>query len=275
VNHAEVPGLRVGTSSWSAESWVGPFYPPGTRPADFLPVYAGHFPTVEVDSTYYRVPSAAMVKNWYARTPAGFVFAAKFPQSITHEKVLEGCEEETKEFLGVMDLLGEKLGPLLLQFPYFNREAFARPEDFTARLTRFLDALPAGRSYAVEVRNRHWLNEPLLRLLRERGVALALADQAWMPRIGEVAEKFDVLTATFTYIRLIGDRQGIEKKTKTWDKLVVDRAPETQTWVRYVRRFLQRGAVVYLYVNNHWAGFAPGSIALFWDVWAHTPSAGA
>lgn len=274
LDQPDVPGLRIGTSSWSAESWVGPFYPPGTRPADFLRLYAEHYSTVEVDSTYYRVPSAAMVRNWYARTPAEFVFAAKFPGAITHEKVLSGCEEETQEFLGVMDLLGEKLGPLLLQFPYFNRQAFAGPQDFIDRLERFLDALPPGRHYAVEIRNRQWLGESLLARLRQRGVALALADQAWMPRIGELAAKFDVLTAGFSYIRLIGDRQGIEKMTKSWDKLVVDREAETQTWVSYVRQFLHRGAVVYLYVNNHWAGFAPGSIALFRDIWSRTPATG-
>jgi uncharacterized protein YecE (DUF72 family) len=91
LDQPEIPNLRVGTSSWSAGSWVGPFYPPGTRPADFLPRYAEHFDTVEVDSTFYRAPSKEMVKNWYARTPARFVFAAKFPQTITHEKVLPDC----------------------------------------------------------------------------------------------------------------------------------------------------------------------------------------
>jgi uncharacterized protein YecE (DUF72 family) len=171
-----------------------------------------------------------------------------------------------------MEQLGEKLGPLLLQFPYFNRQVFARPEEFISRLERFIDSLPDGHSYAVEVRNRHWLNESLLALLRDRDVALALVDQAWMPNVGEIAEKLDVLTARFTYVRLIGDRQGIERKTQTWDKLIVDREKETQTWVRYLRHFLHRGAVVYLCINNHYAGFAPGSIALFWDVWARTPS---
>jgi uncharacterized protein YecE (DUF72 family) len=81
-----IPNLRLGTSSWSSEDWVGTFYPPGTPPADFLPEYAKHFDTVEVDSTFYRSPSRSMVKNWRERTPPGFVFAAKVPQVITHEK---------------------------------------------------------------------------------------------------------------------------------------------------------------------------------------------
>ena len=267
----EIPKLRVGTSSWSAESWVGPFYPEGTRPADFLPFYSTQFDTVEVDSTFYRVPSKQMVKNWHARTPDGFLFAAKFPQTITHEKVLLDCEEDAREFIGVMELLGDKLGPLLLQFPYFNRQAFASAEEFAGRLARFLEILPEEHSYAVEVRNKNWLTAPFLALLRERRVALALVDQVWMPTIDQLAAKLDVITAGFTYVRLIGDRQGIEKQTKSWDKVIVDRKRETETWVRYVRAFLHRGTVVYLYVNNHYAGFAPGSIALFNDTWLHTP----
>jgi uncharacterized protein YecE (DUF72 family) len=80
-DQADSQNLRVGTSSWSSESWAGPFYPLGTRPAEFLPIYSTHFATVEIDSTYYRVPSAATVKSWYARTSANFVFAAKFSES--------------------------------------------------------------------------------------------------------------------------------------------------------------------------------------------------
>lgn len=238
MDHPEIPNLRVGTSSWSAGSWVGPFYPPGTRPADFLPVYSQHFDTVEVDSTFYRAPSKEMVKNWYARTPAGFIFAAKFPQTITHEKVLLDCDAETTEFVGTMELLGEKLGPLLLQFPYFSHETFATSAEFTARLIRFLDSLPSGHSYAVEIRNKNWLTAPFVDLLRQKNVALALVDQGWMPAIDQLSARLDVLTAGFTYVRLLGDRHAIEKQTKTWDRIIVNRERETQTWVRYVRQFL-------------------------------------
>ena len=82
--------LLVGTSSWTAEGWVGSFYPPGTEPKDFLPIYAQKFPTVEIDSTFYGIPSAQIVRQWKARTPAGFTFAAKVPQTITHERLLAG-----------------------------------------------------------------------------------------------------------------------------------------------------------------------------------------
>jgi uncharacterized protein YecE (DUF72 family) len=262
-----IANLYLGTSSWSAESWVGPFYPPGTAPSEFLPVYASHYNTVEIDSTYYRIPSRKMVQGWFDRTPPGFIFAAKFPGEITHKKLLVDCERETREFLGVMELLGEKLGPLLLQFPYLNQQAMPNCDEFISRLARYLECLPRNHRYVVEVRNRNWLAQPLLDLLRTHGVALALVDQAWMPTITQVAEKLDVLTADFTYIRWIGDRKGIEEQTKTWDKLIVDRETETQTWVRYVRQFLHRGEIVYAYYNNHFAGHAPDSIALFNKIW--------
>jgi uncharacterized protein YecE (DUF72 family) len=262
-----IPNLYLGTSSWSAESWVGPFYPPGTPPADFLPIYATRYQTVEIDSTYYRIPSRKMVKGWYEKTPPGFTFAAKFPSEVTHKKVLVDCERETEEFLGVMDLLGEKLGPLLLQFPYLNQEVMPSSAAFLERLAPYFDRLPRAHRYAVEVRNRNWLAQPLLDLLRKHGVALALVDQVWMPTISQLAEKLDVLTADFTYIRWIGDRKGIEKQTKTWDKIIVNRERETQTWVRYIRQFLHRGEIIYAYYNNHYAGWAPGSIALFHQVW--------
>ena len=134
--------LRIGTSSFSAEGWVGPFYPGGTQSRDFLSYYATRFDTVEIDSTFYRTPSVSTVKGWNAKTPPGFVFAAKVPQVITHEKVLVDCDAEFRQFVEVMDNLGDKLGPLLLQFGFFNSSVFRGVDDFLARLRPFLKKLP-------------------------------------------------------------------------------------------------------------------------------------
>ena len=262
-----IPNLRLGTSSWSSEDWVGAFYPPGTPPANFLAEYSKHFDTVEVDATFYRTPSTSMVRNWRERTPAGFVFAAKFPQLITHEKVLRDCSAELREFLSAMELLGDKLGPLLLQFPYFNKRAFPRLEDFLARLAPFLKELPKGLACAVEVRNKYWLNERLLDLLRNHKVALALVDHPWMPLVSQLTAKHDVVTADFTYIRWLGDRKGIEEKTQHWDRIIIDREEQMETWIPAIRQLLQRGVRILGYFNNHYAGFAPGSIKLFREVW--------
>jgi uncharacterized protein YecE (DUF72 family) len=262
-----IPNLRLGTSSWSSEDWVGAFYPPATPAASLLGEYSKHFDTVEVDSTYYRSPAPSMVKNWRERTPPGFLFAAKFPRAITHEKILLDCASEVAEFIGAMDLLGDKLGPLLLQFPYFNKKVFARGEDFLARLKPFLDKLPGGHAYALEVRNKNWISEPFLDLLRKHKIALALIDHPWMPPVQQLLHKFDVVTAGFAYVRFLGDRKGIEEKTEHWDRVIVDRKSEMEIWIPEIRRLLARRLTVYAYFNNHYAGFAPGSIALFREVW--------
>jgi uncharacterized protein YecE (DUF72 family) len=107
--------IRLGTSAFTAAGWPGSFYPDGLKPADYLSYYATQFDTVELDNTFYRTPSESTVRGWYSKTPPGFVFAAKVPQAITHEKVLVDCEKELAQFLKAMDLLGEKLGPLLFQ----------------------------------------------------------------------------------------------------------------------------------------------------------------
>ncbi len=262
-----IHNLHMGTSSWSSQDWVGSFYPPGTPPAGFLPEYAKHHDTVEVDSTFYRVPSTSMVKNWVKRTPPGFTFAVKVPRTITHEKVLMNCDDELKGFLGVIDLLGDKLGPVLFQFPYFNRQAFPHADEFLARLGPFLSKLPSGFKFVVEVRNKGWLSERLLGLLRKNKIALALLDHPWMPTITQLAVKLDPITAEFTYIRWLGDRKGIEEKTTHWNQVLVDREVEMEVWVPAIRRLLQRRLIVYGYFNNHYAGFAPGSISLFYEVW--------
>ena len=104
-----VPGMYLGTSSFTAAGWEGTFYPKGMRSADYLAFYAEHFATVEVDSTFYGCPSARTVGNWATRTPEGFVFSVKVPQAITHEKALVDCAAEFEEFVKTMELLGPKL----------------------------------------------------------------------------------------------------------------------------------------------------------------------
>ena len=181
------------------------------RPAEYLSHYATHFDTVEVDSTVLPTPSASTVNGWYNKTPPFFIFALKVPQVITHERCLLDCEAEFDEFIGRAVLLREKLGPLLIQFPYFNKNAFASQADFLSRLTAFLRKLPKGLKFALEIRNKNWLDARFSDLLREHNVALALIDQAWMPRPSQWFEKLDPITATFAYIRLLGDRKDIEE----------------------------------------------------------------
>jgi uncharacterized protein YecE (DUF72 family) len=114
------------------------------------------------------------------------------------------------------------------------------------------------------------LKPPLVDLLRKHGVALALIDHIWMPRVEELFAGMDPVTAGFCYIRWLGDRHGIEKKTKSWDKVIIDRAREMGHWVPAIRTLLERDLTVYGYFNNHYAGYAPGSIQLLEENWKNS-----
>ena len=142
-----------------------------------------------------------------------------------------------------MSLLEDRLGPLLLQFPYFNKKAFARPEDFLARLAPFLEALSGGLQYALEVRNKYWVNARLLEILRRKksgaGVDRSSLDDA---HFQQLMSRQDVVTAGFTYIRWLGDRKGIEEKTQHWDRIIIDREEEMQIWIPLIRQLLKRGS---------------------------------
>jgi uncharacterized protein YecE (DUF72 family) len=238
------------------------------QPRDFLSYYATKFNTVEVDSTFYRTPARSTITGWANKTPPDFVFSLKIPQVITHEKCLEDCDDDFKTFVETAEGLGkEKLGPMLLQFPYFNRTKFKTGAEFLARLRPFLKKLPKNHQFAVEIRNKNWLDEKFTEILREHNVALAVIDQAWMPGITELTGRLDPITSDFTYVRWLGDRKGIEEQTKVWDKTIVDRRAALSRWVDYCYQTTRRGIKVYAYANNHYAGYGPATVALFMELW--------
>lgn len=257
--------LRYGTSSWSEKSWVGPFYPPGTQPGDYLAHYAKQFGTVEADNTYYRVPTRAMVRGWLEKTPDDFVLAAKFPRSVVHAGKSEAPDpsrmfdrEETVRFLDAMRELGPKCGPLVLQFPYLNQRAFPSLRAFLDRLEPFLASLPDAHRYGVEVRNKTWIVPELLDVLRRHRAALVLVDLAYMPHPAEIAH--DLVTTDFAYVRLIGDRKAVEERTKTFDKIVLDHGARLDRWAELLRDLLPRVSETFAYANNHYEGHGPDTI---------------
>ncbi len=260
-----------GTSSWSEKSWIGPFYPPGTKPADILAFYATQFATVEADTTHYRIPTRKMVRGWRTKTPDGFLVSAKFPRSIVHggeaakpdaTKVLDwkAVGGDVERFLETMRELGEKCGPLVVQLPYLNRMAFAGMHAFLERLEPFLDRLPTGFRYAVEVRNKAWIGAELLAALKRRKIALVLVDIAYMPHPADLPAGHDLVTADFTYARLIGDRQAIEAKTETFDRIVLDQTERLDRWAELLAGLSSRVRETFAYANNHYAGFGPATI---------------
>jgi uncharacterized protein YecE (DUF72 family) len=262
-------GILLGTSSFTATGWQGSFYPQGMRSRDFLSYYASRFQTVEIDSTFYGTPSASTVTSWNEKTPRDFIFAVKVPQVVTHEKVLVNCDSEFEEFVKTMDVLGPKLGPIIFQFPLFERWKFPRQESFLRVLAPFLKKLPADHKFVVEIRNKTWLDTRFADVLREYNTALALTDTSFMPRPWEMKEKFAMITADFAYVRWLGDRHGIEKITQQWDKTVIDRKDDLKNWVDVLKELVLNKKIrkIFAFANNHYAGHGPATVKQFWELW--------
>ena len=263
---AELETLFTGSCSFTASGWERSFYPPGTRSSGYLGFYSRQYRTVEVDATFYGVPAEKTVQSWFEQTPDDFVFACKVPQVITHEACLVDCDELFRSFLNVMSGLEHKLGPLLLQFPYFSRKTFDGPAEFLRRLEGFLPKLPGEFRFALEIRNKAWVTPEFLGLLRKHKVAFALIDHPYMSRPAELLSRFDAITSDFAYIRLLGDRYAIEKLSKTWDHTLIDRRRELAEWSGVVEQLLAREMKVYTYVNNHFEGFSPDTLREFMEM---------
>jgi uncharacterized protein YecE (DUF72 family) len=241
-----VETVYLGTSGWSYADWVGPFYPPGTPSTRYLQVYATVFRSVEIDSTFYRAPTAAAVEAWRARTPEDFVFAAKVPRSITHDRPLLDAPAELLAFADAMRPLGSRCGPLLLQFP----PSFVAEPAAWEGFEHLLPLLPGDLRFAVEVRHRSWLQEPFYALLRRYNVALVQVDLPWMPRTTPP-------TADWAYLRWIGDRQEIQSDF-SWVRS--EREEDLVWWADRVRAMARRGMAVFGYANNHYQGYAPATL---------------
>ena len=238
--------IRLGTQGWNYEAWLGVFYPSGTRPADFLSVYARAFDTVEVDSTFYAIPPETTIRSWAARTPSGFTFALKLPQVITHEKRLRAAEEDTALFLARARGLGEKLGPILIQLgPDFGIAELPA-------LIEYLPTLPTDLAFAIEFRRREWITREVHALLAEHGIALALSDGRWIPR-DTLLRLADRPTAPFHYLRWMGPDRSITD----YSHIQVDRSRDVEGWADVLQRIARAGRDAYGYVNNHYAGHSP------------------
>lgn len=228
--------IVLGTSGWDYTEWVGRFYP-HRDVADRLRYYANVFPAVEVNSTFYRLPTVATVASWARRTPKGFRFTAKFPRTITHELRLIGAGDELGRFLRVLAPLREahKLAAVLLQLP--PSLAF---EPATVRA--FYALLPSDLPVAVEFREPSWLSDASFDLLREFHLAHVVVDEPALP------VRLDV-TAPIAYVRWHGHGRPL------WYDYTYS-AEELHPWVDRLHALAQRAETVYGFFNNHFRGDA-------------------
>jgi uncharacterized protein YecE (DUF72 family) len=234
---------------WSYTFWIDSFYPKSTKSAQFLTEYAKHFDTVEVDATFYRNPSKDTLLKWRAQTPEQFLFSAKFPRRITHQKMLVDCEEETRCFLQNMTILEDNLGPLLLQLPpQFKPERLNILKDFLA-------TLPSDRRFAVEVRSKRLLQDRLHSILRQNNIALAVTDRLFTPKTVK-------LTADFAYMRWEGDRTAVNG---TLGKVEVDRTDDIKAWADTVKSVSNKGTEVFGYFSKYFSGHPPTDVRTFFE----------
>ncbi len=230
----------LGTCGWAYDDWNGVFYPESVSGRQRLEHYAQHFSTVEIDATFYAIPARTTVRGWRQRSPKGFIFSAKFPREVTHQSRLVGCGEAAATFVDVMSELGDRLGTLLIQLP--PSMTVSRFAD----LEHFLEGLPDGFSYAVEVRHRSWLIEPFAELLKRWNVALALTDGAHLKRFWRV-------TSQIVYIRWLGKWNAFED----YDRVQRSVDDDLDWWIPRMEHVLEKGATVLGYVNNNFAGYSP------------------
>jgi uncharacterized protein YecE (DUF72 family) len=183
--------VLVGTSGYSYKEWKGAFYPEKLKAAEMLRYYSSRLTTVEINNTFYRMPTRALLEKWLGEVPETFTFVLKAPQRITHQRRLKDAQQEVSHFYETAAAMGERLGAVLFQLPpYLKKDA--------ARLRDFLAALPPGPRAAFEFRHESWFDDEVYEALRAGGAALCVADADETPEAGPPL----VATAAFGYLRL-------------------------------------------------------------------------
>ena len=232
--------ISIGTSGWSYKEWEGVFYPKGEKSK--LTFYSKYYKTVEIDSTFYAYPKSGLVHGLARFTPEDFVFSAKLPKLITHDKKLElgkGIKKDLLKFLDLMKPLLEKrkMGPLLIQLP----PSFTYGTGFD-KLKAFFGVLPTDLSFAVEFRNKSWLRAETWELLTKNNVANTIVDEPLLP-------PDPVVTADFAFVRWHGHGERPWYNYRYDDK-------ELKPWAGKLGEIGAKTKKVYGYFNNHFHGFA-------------------
>lgn len=225
--------VRVGCSGWQYKDWRNRFYPAGLPQKAWLEYYAGTFDTVEVNNSFYRLPTETTFSTWKSRSPDPFLFAVKASRYLTHIKRLKEPVEPLKLFWGRAERLGSKLGPVLYQLP-------TRWQRNEPRFFEFVDALPRGPLQTVEFREPSWYTDAVFKALEEKGVALCLHD---MPGSAPPRE----VIGPFVYVRFHGAeaqyRGGYPEKT-------------LRGWAEWLAAQAVSGKSFYAYFNNDVGGHA-------------------
>ncbi|HXQ70009.1 MAG TPA: DUF72 domain-containing protein [Pyrinomonadaceae bacterium] len=227
--------IHVGTSGWHYKHWLDDvFYPSGTKPAQMFEFYARHFDTVEINNSFYHLPSATTFDNWRDTSPPKFLFAVKASRFITHMKKLKDPEPSSEKFFNVADRLGKKLGPILFQLP-------PRWKVNVERFAEFLESLPRGHKYVFEFRDETWFVPEIYALMRRHKAAFCIHDFSDMKVPQEI-------TAPFTYIRFHGPTTAKYFGSYSTHQL--------RAWAERIADWSSELSAAYVYFNNDPGGEA-------------------
>lgn len=226
--------IHVGTSGWHYKHWLGTWYPEGTKPAAQFSYYLEHFDTVEINNSFYKLPSVETFTAWRKAAPRGFVYAVKASRYITHMRKLMEPEKSFEKFWANVAALKEKLGPILFQLPPLWKVN-------TDRLEAFLAALPKKHRYAFEFRNPTWYHKDVYALLNAYDCAFCIYELA-----GHLSPP--QVTSSFVYVRLHGPDERKYSGSYTDEQL--------QSWARKCRAYASKGRDVYIYFDNDELGHA-------------------
>lgn len=225
--------IHVGTSGWSYDHWQGIFYPQGLAANQRLAYYQQHFRTVEINSTFYSLPNPGSLARWYESVDDDFIFAVKASRYITHMKKLRDPQRAIKEFMRRVEILRDKLGPILFQLPphwHINAE----------RLAAFLKILPRDHRYAVEFRDSSWYSPRIYELLAKSSVAFCIFD------LDKKLSPMQV-TTDFTYIRLHGPQGPYQGRYH--DRVL-------HNWAESIEKWRLAGREIYCFFDNDEAAYA-------------------
>ena len=248
--------IRIGSCAWSFDDWRGAFYPLDLPESHWLEFYAGHFPAVEVDSTFHAAPTEGTVRRWAEATPASFRFTCKLPRQITHICRLRDCAAELISFLRAIELLGPKLQVILIQLP-----PSLTPADGKHALRKFLAQLPRDFRFAIEFRHAGWHRPQFIRLVEKYRICWVWADTTPLNERNLAPFEFLPCTTDFLYLRLLGDYatkyDNDGGHIHRYEKLLWKREAALESWSLKVQRHLADVRSVWAFAGNHFEGFAP------------------
>jgi uncharacterized protein YecE (DUF72 family) len=237
--------IRIGCVSWTYPDWLGSFYPKESSSRDFLSLYSKVFDIVEIDATFYRLPTNSTVKQWREKTGTNFLFTAKLPKKISHDSRLKDVSAPLKSFEAIIKGLGPKLACVMTQLP-----PNMKFEKSFSDLEKFLRNTDPSLRYAVEFRDKSWYRSETYNLLKEKGVTLVW----YMGKSGK--ETIPEVTSDLLYLRFMGQFGEFPK----FDHVQEDKTQLLKEWISNLGKVSpERVKQIFVLMSNHFEGFAPST----------------